>query len=257
MLTNVFGKFRESNVSYLNQYMDLILAVSQRTAEIAVKNGLEKEKVVVNYIGTEAAKTQKGTSAYPYDGGIFHICYLGYMRKEKGFYFLIDALEKIPVHIAGKIGLTLAVKITDDQVKKRISVLREKLAGVTVYDGYTHDDLPQILENTQLGIVPPLWEDNLPQVAIEMKAQGIPLLVSHMGGAKELSRANDFVFTAGDVDDFINKLTVLIEYPYKLSDYWNNAPELTTMEEHIKELAVYYEGQEQYWGINKYSGTRV
>ena len=87
-----------------------------------------------------------------------------------------------------------------------------------------------------------MWEDNLPQVAIEMRAQGIPLLVSDAGGAKELTLSKEFVFDAGDVDDFISRLSALAECPDKLADYWNGAPKLTTMEAHIRELAVYYEG---------------
>lgn len=241
-LIKALRRFREGNVIYLNRYMDVILAVSRRTAEIAVCHGLEREKVVVSYIGTEAAENQKCASAYPSDGRILRICYLGYMRKEKGFHFLIEALEKMPVQTAERIDLTLAAKITDQTMKKRIAGLRDRLAGVTVYDGYTHDRLPQILENVQLGIIPPLWEDNLPQVAIEMRAQGIPLLVSDAGGAKELTLSKEFVFDAGDVDDFISRLSALAECPDKLADYWNGAPKLTTMEAHIRELAVYYEG---------------
>lgn len=239
-LSEAFRRFREGNIYYINKYMDEVLAVSQRTAEIAVWYGLNKEKVKISYIGTAVADGQKGCSQYPYKGEIFHICYLGYMRKMKGFYFLVDALEKMPSKLAAKIKLTLAVKIVDDEMEKRIADLQRKFAGVTVYDGYTHEQLPQILENVQLGIVPPLWEDNLPQVAIEMKAHGIPLLVSNLGGAKELALSEDFVFEAGDIDDFIRKLSVFIEFPDRLEAYWDHAPRLVTMEEHVRELMKYY-----------------
>ena len=46
------------------------------------------------------------------------------------------------------------------------------------------------------GVVPVLWHDNLPQVAIEMHARHIPLLTSDMGGAQELGNCPEMVFAA-------------------------------------------------------------
>ncbi|MCI8466527.1 MAG: glycosyltransferase family 4 protein [Lachnospiraceae bacterium] len=240
-LSRAFQRFRKEMVFYLNKYMDDILAVSHRTAEIATFYGVEKEKVRISYIGSEVAEIQKGNEAYPYDGGLFHICYLGYMRRVKGFHFLIEALEKMPSHLAVKLKLTLAVQIREDEMKKRITDLKKKLTEIVIYDGYNHDDLPEILKEVQLGIVPHLWEDNLPQVAIEMKAYGIPVLVSDLGGARELTLSNDFCFVGGDIDDFLKKLSVFLRYPEKLNNYWKNASKLPTMGEHIEELMSYYE----------------
>jgi hypothetical protein len=50
------------------------------------------------------------------------------------------------------------------------------------------------MKNVNLGIVPPQWEDNLPQVTIEMIANGIPALTSNKGGAHELNSHPKFVF---------------------------------------------------------------
>lgn len=243
-LSEEFRYFREKNICYINQYMDKVLAVSQRTAELAVRYGLREDKVKVSYIGTEVAAQQKESSQYPFKGKTFQICYMGYMRKMKGFYFLIDVLEEMPIHISKRIELKFAVRDIDTEMKERMTVLRKKYAEVMVYNGYTHDELPQILEGVQLGIVPSMWEDNLPQVAIEMRAYGIPLLVSDLGGAQELTLSRDFVFKAGDKNDFLGKLSALIECPDRIEEYWVQAPKLTTMYEHIEELMKYYKEEE-------------
>jgi hypothetical protein len=46
--------------------------------------------------------------------------------------------------------------------------MAHRFRAITLHDGYTHAGLDRVLEGVQLGIVPPIWEDNLPQVAIEM-----------------------------------------------------------------------------------------
>ena len=175
-------------------------------------------------------------------GGIFHICYLGYMREMKGFYFLLDALEAMPESMSRKLSVTIAARKTDSDAEKRISDLEGKYAEVVFYDGYSHENLPEILKGVNLGIVPPLWEDNLPQVAIEMQAAGISVLCSNMGGAKEIVNSESFVFEAGNIPDFIHKLQRIMDDQTMVEDYWKNASHLTKMDEHIEELRKFYEG---------------
>ena len=91
-----------------------------------------------------------------------------------------------------------------------------------------------------MGILPVLWEDNLPQVAIEMKAFGIPVLTSDLGGAKELTQSEDFVFEAGNTDAFLLCLNDFVSGKKNLNDYWIKNKKLVTMEEHIQEFNKFY-----------------
>lgn len=238
---NCFKAFEKRNVSYLNKYMDMALAVSERVREIAVKKGVNPQKVITRYIGTEVAEKQLGFQRNKYDGDILSICYLGYMRTMKGFYFLLDALEKMPQEMSSMVRVTIASPNADKNAHRRICDLKTKFATVFYYDGYSHDDLDKILAGVHLGIVPSLWEDNLPQVAIEMKAKGVAVLTSDLGGAKELSVVADFVFKAGDREDFYLKIKGFIENPSLFDKYWKNQMRLVTMEEHLRQLEEIYD----------------
>ena len=92
-----------------------------------------------------------------------------------------------------------------------------------------------------LGIVPILWEDNLPQVAIEQMAYGVPIMVSDLGGAKELVQDPNFIFRSGDMEDFISKLMKVIEDRELLDNFWSKCRHLTTLQEHVTELIEIYE----------------
>ena len=221
--------------------MDMALAVSERVREIAVKKGVNPQKVITRYIGTEVAEKQLGFQRNKYDGDILSICYLGYMRTMKGFYFLLDALEKMPQEMSSMVRVTIASPNADKNAHRRICDLKTKFATVFYYDGYSHDDLDKILAGVHLGIVPSLWEDNLPQVAIEMKAKGVAVLTSDLGGAKELSVVADFVFKAGDREDFYLKIKGFIENPSLFDKYWKNQMRLVTMEEHLRQLEEIYD----------------
>ena len=230
------SEFRKRNIEYVNRYVDKVIVVSGRVNEIALKMGINREKILISYIGTKAADYQIGHLAFKYDGIAFRICYLGKMKSMKGFYFLLDALEKMPEDISGKIEVIIAAKNEDNEAVKRINNLKKKYIRVRWYDGYKYEQLTEILHGVQLGIVPVLWEDNLPQVAIEMKANGIPVLASNLGGASELSVSDEFVFTAGKTDEFLSKLKWFVDNPDMLNRYWMDNKKLLTMKEHVEEL---------------------
>lgn len=236
-----YCNFRKLFIQYLNKNFDHILAVSQRVAEISAGHGIDESKLKVSYIGTKVAEIQKNcgiaNSISP-----FVIAYLGTARIDKGFFFLLDTLEKLDKEIAKKIKVKLAVKGLDENwVNNKL----EKFHSVQIIDGYTHNDLNTILNDVNLGIVPVLWEDNLPQVAIEMVAYGVPILCSDAGGASELCNSELFKFTCGNSDDFLFKLKQFVLQPEMLNHYWTYKNQLTTMDKHCDELLLLYELNER------------
>lgn len=235
-----FEEFRKLNVSYINRYIDSILCVSCRVREIALRMGIDSSKAHISYIGTAFADNQAVSSRFSYSGGILKLAYMGYMRHDKGFYFFLDALEQMDSVLAKKISVVIAARFDDEEAVVRIQKLKSHLAGVILYNGYTHNQIPEIIEGVHLGIVPVLWEDNLPQVAIEFKAMGIPVLASDRGGPSELSGSSYFRFKNGNKNDFYEKLETLISNPAAISDYWEKQHRLITMKEHCEQLMSVY-----------------
>lgn len=235
MLPERYVQYRNHNIEYLNKYADYVLAVSDRVREIMIKNGCKPEIVKTSYIGTKFAEQETGYSVAQKTTP-FTIAYLGYERIDKGFFFFINALSQLDKNIASKINVVLGVA---DLHNKNIENLKQ-FNKVIVHKGYTHQELPQILKDVNLGVVPVLWEDNLPQVAIEMVACGVPILCSDFGGASELCSSELFKFKGGNENDFSDKLQYLVNHPEFLNEYWMHHKPLMTMENHIKELDKYY-----------------
>ena len=162
------------------------------------------------------------------------------MRRDKGFEFLLYALKHIDDSISKKIKLVVAAKRVDHLLDDLMRTSR-KFHSLKYYDGYNHDSLNVILENVDLGIIPPLWEDNLPQVAIEIHSRKIPLLTSNTGGASELHNSNNnFVFKSGDIWDFKDKLEDLVKNGIDYEDYFSNILSPISMKIHIQELFQVY-----------------
>lgn len=236
---------RATMVARINAHCDLVLCVSDRVRQIAMRQGVQADKAVVNYIGTVEAQQfaeapERATILRP-DGSV-KLGYFGYMRRDKGFYFLLDAIESLPDAMLRKVHLLVAARRGEPEVMARLAKLAPRLAGFEHQDGYGHGDLDRLLADVGVGLVPVMWEDNLPQVAIELHARRIPLLCSDLGGARELGNSPDFVFPAGDIAAFRARIEAILSGQIGPADYWRNAMAPETMGLHLEKLLALYRG---------------
>ena len=236
-----YKKFREDNIKYINSYIDEVLCVSERVREIAVRYGIDENKCRVSYIGTKVANEVKEPVKYRKNEKI-NIVYMGYMNKIKGFDFLISALKQVNDKYSKQVNVFLVCRNNDKyEINKILKELKTKYNDVKYINGYNHNTMKEILKDKNLGIIPVVWEDNLPQVAIELVCNGIPIFTSDVGGAKELCADNNFVFKGNDIKDFVSKLENIIKGDVDINGFWNKFHKPTTMEQHLNELYKIYE----------------
>ena len=230
--------FAKTATQKINKNCDDILAVSKRVYEIAAENGFDENKMSVSYIGTLVASKQVGHATAEVSDGL-KIVFLGsdINFEEKGYAFLLDTLSKMDIKYASKIDLLLTVRQAEHA---EIYTMLKNFRSLNVVQGYTHDDLEWIFKGAHLSIVPVLWEDNLPQIAIESVAFGVPVLTSTAGGAKELCDSELFRFECADSDDMLKKIMHFVDYPEDLKEYWNHHHGLVTMKQHWEELSKVY-----------------
>lgn len=112
-----------------------------------------------------------------------------------------------------------------------------KFHSVTIKKGYKHSELREMLADVHLGIIPVLWEDNLPQIAIEMVAMGVPVLCSSFGGASELCNSKLFKFDGGNAMELKERILYFLNNREALGEYYKNHCGLVTMKNHWDELS--------------------
>jgi glycosyltransferase involved in cell wall biosynthesis len=238
-----FARRRAQMVAQINSCCDVVLCVSDAVRRIALTHGIDPNIAQTSYIGTlEAARFTETTPRDWPLGGALTLAYLGYMRRDKGFYFLLEALETLPSDLAARIRVVIAAKRGDGGTMARLRDLSRHLAEVVYADGYSHGDLDSLLAGVDLGVVPVLWQDNLPQVAIEMHARHIPLLTSNMGGARELGNFPGLVFRAGDTEGFHDRLRAVLAGRVDQDAYWQGARPPLDMQSHWQALGAVYSG---------------
>lgn len=241
---------RDKIISLINNYVDVAVSVSERTASIYKQYGVAPARSIVQYIGTQAHQFQVPSSnpAGYTPRKIFRLIYMGPSRPDKGFYFLLQALLSLPEEELKLIDLTIAGKVTDEaelemsiEQKGKLLSLAQSLHRLRYFAGYAYNDIPNMLDGIHLGVVPPLWEDNLPQVTFELLACKVPVLCSNRGGAQEFVRHPAFIFDPYKPGDFQEKLRTIQEQPHLLKEFWEKARTVTSLEKHFEDLVKIYE----------------
>ncbi|RRH71167.1 glycosyltransferase [Falsigemmobacter faecalis] len=233
-------------IRLLNENADAILCVSERVRKLSEGFGLRGDLLKTCRIGTpEAARPPAPPRPLLDASGRLTLAYVGYMRRDKGFFFLLDALEQLPADLAARVSLVLAARLSDPALRPRLQALRARLAGLSWANGYQREDLDRILAPAGLGVVPVLWEDNLPQVALEMHLRGLALLTSDRGGAQEPGNCPALVFPAGDIAAFHSRLRAVLQGQITRADYGQGGAAPADMPSHLRVLMQHWQPAEK------------
>ncbi len=247
---SLYHQRRQEIVSLINQYVDVALSVSERTTAIYTKYGVDPVRLTTQYIGSKASQFQVPTNnpaAYSSEEP-FQLIYMGPSRKDKGFYFLLEELRSLSEEELSSLDLIVASYVADKaelamaiNYRGRLLSLAPSLHRFRFYPGYKYENIPSMLNGVHLGVIPPLWEDNLPQVTFELLACRVPVLCSNRGGAQEFVRHPAFIFDPAIAGDFQDKLRTIRENPHLLTEFWQEARQAKPIEQHIKELLEIYQ----------------
>lgn len=111
-----------------------------------------------------------------YDHEKLKVTYLGPYKKYKGFDLLIDTMEELNKEYRSKIELNLyGDKNTfeiDDNIKS--------------YGRYSYDQFTDIFKNTDLLVVPSIWNETFGFIALEAISYGVPVLMTDKVGSKDI-----------------------------------------------------------------------
>jgi glycosyltransferase involved in cell wall biosynthesis len=240
-----FAARRAAMVAAVNAHCHRVLCVSDRVRQIALAHGIAPGLAATCYIGTPHAAAWARTApraAFLAADGTLRLAYLGYMRADKGFPFLMAALGALPADRLARLHLTVAARPGAPADMAAMAALAPRLASLSHRPGYAQAELDALLADIDLGLVPPLWEDALPQVALEMHARHIPLLCSDRGGAAELQACPDLVFAAGDIAAFGRALGRVLDGAITPPEAFRAARAPVTPEAHLDELMAHWRG---------------
>lgn len=156
--------------------LNCLTAVSNCVAEKARNRVKTKLSVVPNFINLKrfSSKTPDEKPKCVAD-----ILFVGRLTPAKGVHLLIKAFEilrksvpKAKLCIIGKKDPYYNVKIAEKSVSQ--------------YEGVSNSELMSLYRHAKIVVVPSVWADPAPLVTLEAMAFGKPLVVTNVGGLKDI-----------------------------------------------------------------------
>lgn len=144
----------------------------------------------------------------------FRVGFIGSVTPSKGVHILIDAINKLPaeacvLRIHGTISRWHEVADYGDQLKKRVRTSHP----VEFRGRYKNSDLPEILANLDVLVVPSLWFESYCMTIREGFLANIPVIAAKLGPMADAIEdgVTGLLFNAGDADDLYRCLRRVLD----------------------------------------------
>lgn len=205
----------ESRLVFFNRRLLKIICVCRAVEESLNEAGISGDKTVTIYKGhdtswyTPAARSRLAEWNIPEDA--FVVGCAARMRPRKGVDVLVKSFSRLLDHNA---HLLLAGEITDSRIVPMIE--SSGLAGRIHIAGF-REDASSIMGACDTFVMPSLRREGLPRAAIEAMAQGVPPVMTNVGGMPELvhSGRDGIIVPPGDATAMANAIAGLIINPAK------------------------------------------
>lgn len=207
---HALGERRRAVVGALNG-CDRVIAVSDFVARLALAMGVTPERLKTQRIACEHRGLAKPRQRAD---GTLRLVFLGFNNYYKGLHMLVDALALLEPEMRARIHLG-AFGPGCPAIRERAEAIRPRLLGLDLRGQYTPDEIPTLLSERDVGVVPSVWWDNGPQTLIEMQNAGLPVLGANLGGIPDLIRhgVNGLLFRGNDRGDASVQIGRLLTEP--------------------------------------------
>ena len=141
------------------------------------------------------------------------VLYVGALIAHKGAAVLLDAFAEL----VGDVPEATLWFVGDgpDAADLKSSARARKLCGVRFLGRRSPDELARFYRHARVVVIPSLWLENAPLVAIEAAAYGRAVVASRVGGLPELVKdgKTGFLFDRGDSAGLAESLRLLLTDP--------------------------------------------
>ncbi|GKX67466.1 glycosyltransferase [Inconstantimicrobium mannanitabidum] len=138
-----------------------------------------------------------------YDNSKLKLTYLGPDKKYKGFNLLIDTMKELNKEYKSDVELNLYGDISE----------RELDDNINIHGRYSYDQLSYIFDNTDLLIVPSIWNETFGFITLEALSFGVPVLITSKVGSKDIvcnDKLRKGIITKEDKFQIRNKIIEII-----------------------------------------------
>ena len=249
---DLYRERHQAGVDALND-SDVLLAVSTRVAEIYAAQGVDRDLIVVDRIGSVTAEGlwrdagMARVAAPPAPGGPLRLVFFGSLTARKGVVSFLQAMrlvtapDRVEAHVYG----AAAPDLVETMTAMMRSFPPANASRITFHGGFTQTDLSAALAAMDVAVLPPRWDDNGPQTVLEAQAAGLPVVATRVGGIPDMieNGVNGLLVDEGDPGQLAGAIDRLAKDPALVARLRRGIMPPLTMEDHRISLNGYYQNR--------------
>lgn len=192
-------RLNQRQKTYQQAFQDaaLLLAVSHTTKLIYEEFGAPKEKLAILPPALNLEPyTKEGSRGKIEPDGPLQVGFLGYANRLKGFHVLLESFK----YTTQPMRLTAYGNVGPEFITATALAIKEAGLNYRHYGKYDREELPAILAQIDVIVVPTLCYETYGLVIDEAFSAGVPVIASQIGGMQEriFEGRRGFLFPPGD-----------------------------------------------------------
>lgn len=236
---------RTAHVHSVAKSVGRFVSPSRWLRDAFVADGFPADRIRVLDNGYDRSAWQDAAVRRPRPSGSpLRLAYLGTWIPTKGVDILIEAVRDL-----GADEVTLDVHgfaVPYEGAEDYESRLRDRAADqpqIRLHGRYDPGDVPGLLANTDVLVVPSTWYENSPLTVHEAFLSGVPVIASDHGGLREFVRhgENGLTFPPGDVAALRALILDLSRDPSKLDGLRVDTRDVMSIDDHAAALDSIYQ----------------
>ena len=235
LLARALGERLSFCTDMLNSCCDMTICVSTDVKNTLMRYGVAERGLLVQHIGSVIAEKQVTNRMPPRRPLV--VGNIGGVNYYKGTHVLVEAVSKLR-------RSDYTVRIFGKYSGEYVSALMARFPGLPIeFTGrYLPQDLPGLLKQVDVMVLPSICNDTAPQTIFESFSGGVPIIAPRIGGFPDFVQhdQNGLLFDAGDSDDLADKIGFILDHPERLPLYKQRLPRLKTISENADELISLY-----------------
>ncbi len=226
------GKFNEVVDSLTRPLVVRYIAVSHSLRQEMIQRGMSADKIVTihNALDIDSSNSPVNCNIngsireeYGIPKSAFVMVLVALLRPRKGVEVIISAMKSIMKHFPDVYLLIVGNDdISEDPYYgEKLRTLAQDLhvEQNIVFTGL-REDVPAVLNQCNLLVLPSLFGEGLPMVILEAMALGVPVVASNIDGIPEVIEdgVDGFLFSPGDVNQLSATIVQILKKPVLLTD---------------------------------------
>jgi glycosyltransferase involved in cell wall biosynthesis len=221
---------------------DVILAPSEFLRDVFIEQGLDPTKIIYSRYGLDTSHWIIPSESDREASEDLCISYVGQLAPHKGVHLLVKAFKRLDFS-----GRRARLKIYGDPTAfPDYAQSLRKIAGdnpaIEFAGRFDNHWVAEILNKTDVIVVPSIWYENSPITIMEALTTGTPVVTTNLGGMPELVQhnVNGLLFEVGNTADLARQLQRLLDAPGLVANLAAKARPVRMIDDEMRQILSMY-----------------